>query len=142
MPDLILNKWLVSERIRYLGAFSSIWSSFNDLYRRDARFTGADRDILNAIQNVPSADSLVVAFETACAKDDQRVERTVRQVQDAATKGVVAFEAQTRFSQLVAEVTSNPVLEHLIWIVGQQRPQGRTTRELPCIHVPAATYFA
>lgn len=142
MPDPMLNRWLVSERIRYLGAFSSIWSSFNDLYRRDSRFTGADREIVNTIQNLPRADPLVVAFETSCARDDQRVERTVRLVQDAATKGVVAYEAQTRLSRLVAEVTSNPILGPLIWIAGQQRSQGRTTRELPCIHVPAVTYFA
>lgn len=142
MPDPILERWLISERIRYLGAFSSIWSGFNDFYRRDARFTGNDRAILSAIQSLPNTDPLVVTFEAVCAQDDQRVQRSMRQVQDAATRGAVAFEAQTRFSSLVGEVMSNPILAPFVWIAGQPLPPGRRTRALPCAHVPDTTYFA
>lgn len=143
MTDVTLNKWVTSERIRYLGAFSSMWSSFNDLYRRDSRFAGSDRDILNSIQNLPPSDPFCLAFDAVCTADDQRVERNVHQIQDAATKGVAAHEAHTRFSALVREVTENPALGPLIWTGGSPRPMaGRPTRQLPCLHIPSPVYVA
>jgi hypothetical protein len=143
MPDPILNRWLISERIRYLGAFSSVWSGFNDFYRRDPRFQGNDRQVLTAIQSLPNTDPLVVGFEASCAQDDQRVERSVRLVDDAVMKGAVAFETQTRFSSFVSEVVLNATLGPKVWIAGQPRPHtDRTTRELPCAHLPSTEYFA
>lgn len=145
MADATLNRWVTSERIRYLGAFASMWSSFNDLYRRDARFAGMshDRDILNSIQSLPPLDPFCLAFDAVCAADDQRVERNIRQIQDAATKGAVAHESQTRFSALVREATEHPILGPLIWTGGHPRPTaGRQTRQLPCLHIPNTVYVA
>lgn len=142
MSDPTLNKWVTSERIRYLSAFSSMWSSFNDFYRRDGRFTGTDRDALKAIQNLPYTDPLFVAFESICASDDRRVEENARLIQDAATRGVASYEATTRFSALVAEIFSNPILTPSIWIGGQTRPPGRVTLPLPCVHIPSAVYLS
>lgn len=143
MADATLNRWVTSERIRYLGAFASMWNSFNDLYRRDSRFAGSDRNILSSIQSLPPSDPFCLAFDAACAADDQRVERSVRHIQDAATKGFVAHEAHTRFSALVSEVTANPTLGPLIWTSGHPRPAaGRATRQLPCLHIPSTVYVA
>lgn len=143
MYDATLNRWVTSERIRYLGAFASMWTSFNDLYRRDSRFTGTDRDILNLIQSLPPSDPFCLAFDAVCVTDDQRVERNVRQIQDAATKGVAAYESHTRFSALVREAIENPTLGPLIWTCGSARPTvGRPTRQLPCLHISSTVYVA
>ena len=119
MPDLILSNWLRSERVRYLSAFSAIWSGFNDWYHRDTRFKGNDRQILDSIQALTTTDPLGAAFETVCEYDDQRVQRSMRMVQDPATRGAVAFLAQTRFSSLVRGVMLNPTLASLVWTSGQ-----------------------
>lgn len=83
----------------------------------------------------------MAAFETVCGQDDQRVERSMRVVQDAATKGVIALLEQTRFSSLVRAVMSNATLAPLVWTAGQPRPQGRTTQPTPIVYVPEATYL-
>lgn len=119
-----------------------MWSSFNDLYRRDTRFSGSDRDVLSAIQALPSTDPFVVAFDSICATDDQRIDQSVRQIQDAATRGFASYEATTRFSALVAEVASNPILGPLVWTGSQARPAGRSTRQLPLLHISSPVYIS
>lgn len=143
MTDQILDNWLKSERIRYLGAFSSIWSGFNDFYRRDLRFSsiGSDREVLTKLQNLPVTDPLVTAFESICDQDNQLTNQSIRVVHDAMTRGFIAFKAQTRFSSLVREVMLNNILRPLVWIAGQTKPQGRGTRQVPIVYVSEAKYI-
>lgn len=142
MPDTILFNWLTSERVRYLGAFSSIWSGFNDWYRRDPRFVGNDRDCINTIQQLSNTDPLVVAFDGVCDQPDTHFQRSMPLSQDAMTRGAAAYLTQSRFSLLVREVMLNPDLARLVWIAGQTRPPNRSTRQLPIAYVPETVYFS
>jgi hypothetical protein len=142
MPDPIMTNWLISERIRYLGAFSSVWSAFNDWYRRDPRFAGTDRKCLSAIQALPVVDPLVVSFERVCSRQHNRFQRPLPSQQDAMTIGAVEYSTQSLFSSLVKEVMLHPTLGPLVWITGRPKPSGLPTNQVSVTHVPEATYFA